>query len=134
MGGTSSRQSVRRAVAESREVAEHAMAMVIGESVALHLAKLLGELLPKLTTNPACEACTGRHKLAARELEIDARNAKAAAEPEPERELPLIRQAFTQQDGRWTCYEDFEIAPPLAAIETRRGTVYLEGAPGVPVE
>jgi hypothetical protein len=111
LGGVSSRQAVNRAVRESREVAEHSLAMGIGEAVALHLGQLLGELLPKLTVKPACEACSRRHKLAARELEIDTRNAKAAAEPAPERDLPPIRQAFTQQDGRWTCYEDFEAAP-----------------------
>ena len=80
--------------------AEDSLAKVIGESVALHLGQLLGQVLPQVAVQPACVVCAMVRKQAelAWRAQVEAvvagyraavENAKAAAEEQPpEPELP----------------------------------------------
>ena len=80
-------------VPPSPDVAAHSLAEVIGGTVAVHVAQLLGPILQRLVDvqeRYACLMCTARVK---REHAVAVANARAAAEPEP---APgKINQAFT---------------------------------------
>lgn len=85
---------------------ESALATVIGETVALHLADCLAQVLPGMPWNPGCVFCVWRakaahlqHMAALQQWEIAKQNAEQAAEPfsvpQPEWGEPLIAQAVT---------------------------------------
>lgn len=80
-------------VPPSPEVAAQGLAEVIGGTVAVHVAQLLGPVLQRLVDvqdQPACIVCAVKAK---REHETALANARAAAEPEPG--APTVRQSFT---------------------------------------
>lgn len=90
-------------VPPSPDVAEHSLAQVIGQSVALHLAQLLApgiEQLIKVASQvqpqPACVLCVQECKQAEAAWQVAAQNAMQAAEPEPAPfAAPPIAQAVT---------------------------------------
>jgi hypothetical protein len=89
-------QAIRRAIGESQNAAELGIAQVIGETVALHLARLLPQLLQKVQGGTGCLFCTFAAKQVQRDYQIACMNAAQAAEeppgPPPE---PQIAQALT---------------------------------------
>ena len=98
-------------VPPSPDVAERNLAEVIGEGVALHLAKILGPLLNHMSqqmNRPGCLVCAAKVKRAEREFEIQVANAKAAAEAGPDAPDIGVTESFT--DGArgpvcWGCYD-----------------------------
>lgn len=71
--------------------------MKIGESVALHLAQLHGELIQRLSTTPSeCWFCLAAAKKLVRSHQIAMQNAHAAGEPMPELPAPpVVARAVT---------------------------------------
>lgn len=101
-------------VPPSPEVAAQGLAEVIGGTVAVHLAQLLGPVLQRLVDvqeRYACIVCACRAKVAEREHEVAVANAVAAAEQLPEKPAVKINQSFT--DGMrgpvcWDCFDPGE--------------------------
>lgn len=105
-------------VPPSPEVQQQALAQVIGQAVAFHVAQLLGPVLQRLVDvqeHYACLVCTTRVK---HELNIAVANAKAAGEPEPVVKASAIRQAFTDGCRGPVCWECFD--PDKDSIEPER--------------
>jgi hypothetical protein len=95
-------------VPPSPEVAAQGLAEVIGGTVAVHVAQLLGPVLQRLVDvqeRYACIVCTEKAK---RELIIAVANARAAAEPEPAVRAGAIRQSFTEGARGPVCWECFD--------------------------
>src|SRR5580704_6868509 len=65
--------------------AEQTLAQVIGETVALHLAQMLGQVLARMPYLGECARCIRSAKLGIRAYEVKVANAQQAAEPVPER-------------------------------------------------
>lgn len=94
----------------SAEVAGTGFAQVIGQTVAYHLAKLLGDLLPRMPWQPECEPCVIAAKTAIRAYEVLCANAVAAGEDTPPLpEPPLVAAAVTWQYSRPVCFEHAEV-------------------------
>ena len=87
---------INRALAGHAAAQESALAQVIGETAALRLAEMLGELLPGMPWNPGCLFCVLAAKQAARDYQAACMNAAQAGEPQPEPPAePQIAQAVT---------------------------------------
>lgn len=105
----------RTTVASGLDAGTDLLAKVIGESVALHLAGLLGQLLPQMPWQPVCLPCAARAWRAAKDWEVAARNAAAAAEPPPEKPDMTAGQSFTaglRGPVCWSCF-DPELDGPM---------------------
>lgn len=75
---------------------QDALAKVIGESVALHLANILGQILPQMRPQgTACLFCALAAKQELAAYQVACENAQKAAEDIPEPPQPPIQQAFT---------------------------------------
>lgn len=75
-----------------------ALAQVIGQGVAFHVAQLLGPVLQRLVDvqeQPGCILCAGEVKRAERAYEVNLLNAQQAAEPEPEQPDVQVSMSFT---------------------------------------
>lgn len=68
--------------------AEHTIAQVIGETVALHLAQMLGQLLPSMPWQPECYFCVTEARTMVRAYQVAVANAQQAGEPVPPRPAP----------------------------------------------
>lgn len=96
-------------VPPSPDVAAQGLAEVVGGTVALHLAQLLGPVLQRLVDvqeRPACIVCARKAK------SVAVANARAAAEDEAEAEaMPGISQSFTagaRGPVCWSCFDPDE--------------------------
>ena len=92
-------------VPPSPEVAAQGVAEVIGGTVAVHVAQLLGPILQRLVDvqeRYACLTCARKAKAVA------AANAMAAAEDADEVPLPRISQAFTEGKRGPVCWSCFD--------------------------
>jgi hypothetical protein len=75
---------------------EATLAKVIGESVAVHHAQMLGQLLPRMPWRPDCYFCVAGAKMTVRDYEVKVANAQAAGEDNPEPPAaPEVTQAVT---------------------------------------
>lgn len=112
-----------KAVPPSADVAERTLAEVIGESVALHLAKILGPVLVRMAeqqqSRPGCLVCAGRVKRAEKAHKIAIANANAAAEDGPEVPDLGVTESFTEGSRGPVCWADYdpEIDGPLDMAE-----------------
>lgn len=105
---------------------EDLLAKVIGESVALHMAELLGQLLPQMPWQPDCFFCLLGAKKLVREYTVAISNAQAAGEPVPDPPAPpSVARAVTQvvvtqlvntpagmmpgSGSVWACWEHVEL-------------------------
>lgn len=82
--------------------AEQTVAGIIGETVALHLGKLLQQL------RPACIVCCTEAKLAERAHQVAVANAQAAAEPVPEAPEVGLNSSITAGPAGPVCWAHFE--------------------------
>lgn len=101
-------------VPPSPDVAEASLAGVIGQSVALHLADLLGTFLAEAMLRDGCIVCAARVKRAVHAWEVDAANARAAAEPEPAQPDVGVTQSFTEGARGpvcWSCFDPEQDGP-----------------------
>jgi hypothetical protein len=95
----------------SPDVVEHGIAQVIGQSVAYHVAQLLAPVLQRIADQqeqPGCIACAATAKRAERAWEVDAANAKAAAEPLPDKPDTRVNQSITiapRGPVCWSCFD-----------------------------
>lgn len=81
------------------------MADVIGKSTALHLAQMLGQLLPRMPWRPECATCIRAAKARIRAYEVQVANAQRSAEPVPDAPPPAdVAQAVTWQAGEPVCF------------------------------
>ena len=70
-------------VPPSPDVEQHGLAQVIGQSVALHLGELLGQLLPQMPWQPECFFCLVAAKQLVKDYQVLVANAQAAGEDNP---------------------------------------------------
>lgn len=92
-------------VPPSPDVARHDAAQLFGQSVAFHVAQLLGPVLQRLVDvqeRPACVICAKKAK------SIAIANARAAAEDEAELKMPPINQSFTAGARGMVCWSCFD--------------------------
>jgi len=92
---------------------------LIGQSVALHLADLLGPVLSDRLLRDGCLVCAARVKRAIKAWEVDVANAVAAAEPEPGKPDVGVSQSFTigaRGPVCWPCF-DPDIDGPFDGTE-----------------
>jgi hypothetical protein len=76
--------------------AEHTLAQVIGETVAAHLAQMLGQLLPRMPWRPDCHWCVADARAQVHAYQLSVQAAQQAAEDNPEPPPPpTVRQAVT---------------------------------------
>jgi bacterioferritin-associated ferredoxin len=93
--------------------AEQTLAQVIGETVALHLAQMLGQVLARMPYLGECARCIRSAKLGIRAYEVKVANAQQAAEPVPERPAPPeVARAVTWQDGEPVCFGCYRLDGP----------------------
>lgn len=124
-----------KAVPPSADVAERTLAEVIGETVAIHVAKLLGPVLAQFGQaqhQPGCVICVQERKAAEHAHGLAVANAvQAAEEPPAEAQLPGIMPAITWmplgQQGHIlpVCYGHIEHGPQVRAT----GPVTPSGQP-----
>ena len=132
-----------REIPPSADVLEHGLAQVIGESTALHLAEMLGQLLPQMPWRPDCFFCLLRAKKLVRDYQVAVAVAQKAGEPVPDPPAPpSVARAVTQvivtqlvqtpagtvpaSGGVWACWEHVELpAEPPRQV----GLVGLDGQP-----
>ena len=124
-------REIRRAVGEAITSQDHSLAQVIGETVALHLARLLGQLLPQVAGRGECFFCILAAKAQVQAHQVAVANALAAGEeapgmPEPPPvargiTLVLVTQAIQGPAGPipqsgtvWACWDHVQLpaAPP----------------------
>jgi hypothetical protein len=136
-------REIRQAVAASAEVQEHTLAHVIGETVALHLARLLGELLPQVQGRGECFFCVLAAKQLVQAHQVAVVNAQAAGEEPPAMpEPPGVARGITlvmvsqvvqapggpvpQSGSVWACWDHVQLpsAPPRQV-----GLVGPDGSP-----
>lgn len=90
-------QAARRAVAEHQAGQEAGLAGLIGESVALHLGPLLGELVQRVTAQPECFFCLRNVIQFVRQYQVAVANAQAAGEDVPAPpEPPSVSRSVTR--------------------------------------
>lgn len=90
-------QAARRAVAGHQAAQETALAGLIGESVALHLAPLLGELVQRVTAQPECFFCLSNVVQVVRGYQVAVQNAERAGEElPPPPEPPSVNRSVTR--------------------------------------
>jgi hypothetical protein len=76
--------------------AEHTLAQVIGETVALHLAQMLGQLLPSMPWQPECYFCSAGARTMVRAYQVAVANAQQAGEPvPPQPDPPAVAKCMT---------------------------------------
>jgi hypothetical protein len=99
--GTSNGQANRRAIADARQAeAEqgNSLAALIGQTVALQLAPLLGDLVQRVTAQPECFFClmTAKETIAAYMIRLA--NAKSAGEVDvpPQPDPPAVNRSVTR--------------------------------------
>jgi hypothetical protein len=98
-------------VPPSADVAEHNLAQIIGQAVALYLGELLAPLLTGLAgqrRNHVCLRCAADAKRADREHEIAVANAKAAAEELPDAPDIKLNESFTDGARGPVCWQHFD--------------------------
>lgn len=127
----------------SPDVAEHSLAQVIGQAVALHLGELLGQLLPAMPWQPDCFFCLLGAKKTVRDYQVLLANAQAAGEGVPDPPAaPSVNRAVTQvvvtqlmptpggmvpsSGSVWACWDHLELPqePPRQS-----GLVDVAGRP-----
>lgn len=120
----------------SPDVAEASLADIIGQTVALHLANVLGPMLQQVQAQPACVICVQGHKQAAKAHDVAVANAAQSAEEPPEVQLPPIMPAVTWMPltapGQPpqvlpVCYGHFQAGPTVRPT----GLVLPDGRPVV---
>ena len=94
---TAGGQATRRAIEENRAGQETSLAQMIGESVALHLGAMLGELVQRVTAQPECFFCITSAAQAVRKYQVAVLNAQQAGEelPQPP-EAPSVNRSVTR--------------------------------------
>lgn len=110
-------------VPPSPDVAEANLANLIGQTVAAHLAQMLGQILPQMPWHPACVLCVQVCKQAEQAYQTAVDVAMKAAEPTPEMpEVPQIAQAVTWMplgapgqpaNVLPVCYPHFQAGPAI---------------------
>jgi bacterioferritin-associated ferredoxin len=75
---------VRRDLAKHHAEQETTLAKLIGETVAVHLAQMLGQLLPQMPWQPECFWCVTAASQTVRDYQVRVTNAQAAGETNPE--------------------------------------------------
>jgi hypothetical protein len=99
VGAPSNGQRNARAIAEAEAAvaAEGAsIAEVIGQTVALHVTKALGELLQRMDWQPNCLFCVLAAKKTVHDYQVAVANAAAAGEPVPAQPpAPSVGRAIT---------------------------------------
>jgi hypothetical protein len=116
--------------------AQEGLANVIGQAVAVHLANVLGQILPQMRPQgTACLFCALEAKQALAAYQVACENAQKAAEDIPPPPQPPIQQAFT-----WSpiaagpnvppvavpvCFDHLQAGPPQRAV----GLVLPDGRP-----
>lgn len=99
-------------VPPSPDVAERTLADVIGQGVALHLAKLLGPVFAHMAeqqqSRPGCIVCAATVKRAEKAHKIAIAIANAAVEDGPEVPDPGVTESFTSGLRGPVCWECFE--------------------------
>jgi hypothetical protein len=76
--------------------AEQTLAQVIGETVALHLAQMLGQLLPQMPWQPECWFCVADARQRVRAYQVLVQTAQQAGEPVPDApDPPAVAKAIT---------------------------------------
>jgi bacterioferritin-associated ferredoxin len=76
--------------------AEQTLAQVIGETVALHLAQMLGQLLPQMPWREDCYFCIVSARQMVRAYQVAVTTAEQAAEPVPDPPAaPQVARAVT---------------------------------------
>jgi hypothetical protein len=127
----------------SPDVAQHGLAQVIGQAVALHLAEMLGQLLPAMPWQPDCFFCLLGAKKTVRDHQVAIANAQAAGEEMPALpDAPSVNRAVTQvvvtqlvptpaglvpsSGSVWACWDHLELPsePPRQS-----GLVDVAGRP-----
>lgn len=104
--------------------AQEGLANVIGQAVAVHLAQVLGQILPQLRPQgTACLFCAIEAKRVLAAYQVACENAQAAAEDIPQPPQPPIQQAFT-----WSPVASGPNVPPVAAPVCFD---HLQAGPGV---
>lgn len=103
-------------VPPSREVAEASLAQLIGQSVALHLADMLGQLLPQMPWQPDCLFCLLTAKKTVKDHQVAVANASTAGEDMPPLpDAPTVNRAVTQVPTAggsvWACWDHLELPP-----------------------
>lgn len=88
--------------------AEETLAGLIGQAVAVHLAKMLGPVLQQLQVQYCCVVCATEAKRGERAHEIAVANATAAAEPLPDVPRIGVSHAFTIGPDGPVCWAHFE--------------------------
>jgi hypothetical protein len=84
-------------VPPSADVVEHNLAQIIGQSVAVHLGQMLGQLLPAMPWQPDCYFCVMAAKKLVRDHQVSCANAVQAGEDQPELpEPPQVARGVTQ--------------------------------------
>lgn len=129
----------------SADVAEHGVAQIIGESVALHLGQMLGQLLPAMPWQPDCYFCVLAAKQLVRSHQVACANAVQAGEDQPELPPPpqvargvtqiVVTQLVQTPAGMvpssgsvWACWEHIDL-PQQPLRQT--GLVAPDGRPVV---
>lgn len=94
---TAGGHATRRAIDDSRGQQETSLAQLIGESVALHLGAMLGELVQRVTAQPECFFCITSAAQAVRQYQLAVQNAQQAGEPLPPMpEPPSVNRSVTR--------------------------------------
>lgn len=113
-------------VPPSPDVERHDLAQVIGQSVALHLGELLGQILPAMPWQPDCFFCLIGAKKLVRDHQAAIANASAAGEEMPGLPAPpSVNRAVTQvvvtqlvptpagtvpsSGSVWACWDHLEV-------------------------
>lgn len=119
-------------VPPSPDVAEQNVANVIGQAVAVHLAKLLASWQPQQV---ACTFCVSVRKQAEQAYAVAVANAQAAAEEPPQPAFPDVGHAVTWQPVQLSanmppvavpvCYLHHQGGPPARQV----GLVDASGRP-----
>jgi bacterioferritin-associated ferredoxin len=87
---------VRRDLAKHHAEQEATLARVIGETVAVHLAQMLGQLLPRMPWRSDCYFCVAQARTLVRDYQVAVQNAQQAGEDVPEAPPPPeVTQAVT---------------------------------------
>jgi hypothetical protein len=92
----SNTRHVNGAAPPSAEVADHGVG-ILGRTIAVELAGMLGQLLPRMPWQMSCMFCVLAAKQVVRDHEIACQNALAAGEEPPALpEPPAVAMAITQ--------------------------------------
>lgn len=95
-GGQATRRAIGHADADAA-VAQTSLAAMIGETVAAHLAPLLGELVHRVTAQPECFFCLTKVVALVREYQTAIANAQQAGEPVPAQPpAPPVNRSVTR--------------------------------------